>query len=239
MSIQAEKTEKGKENKDGNDFYDVVGKVVDMIVKIVGIVPYAIARLLENFISHERSGIRVLGGALLIIGVSLTSDGVFQAFGGKPLFPWWEDTWIGWGWLIVWAKINFWAAIVVSLAMVWVESWAIRGKSPNHAMEDYNEVAHHTVPAKKDNAIDLVEVRRKQYKRAGMNERSVLGIFIIMVIILDIAATFNARTPFGKEPFTFIGISIYNSITLISGEVGFALWRKANKGVSSNQPKST
>jgi hypothetical protein len=215
--------------KERNDIYDIVGKIIDFGVKIVGIIPYTIARILENFIDHDKPGIRVLGGVLLVGGVVLGADGFFQAFGGKALFPWWEDSWIGWGWLWVWTKVNFWAAVVVSLAVQWIESQALRGKAPEQAKADYEQVKHHITPDKNPKAIDLVEARRKEYKRAGMNERSVLGLFIVFVFILDIAATFIVgRNPWGQIPTVFIGMTIYNLCTMLAGETGFALWRKAN-----------
>ncbi len=215
--------------KEGNDFYEIVGRIIDMGVRIVGVVPYTIARILDNFIDNEKGGIKVLGAALLVGGVVLSSDGFFQAFGGKPLFPWWESSWIGIGWLWVWTKVNFWAAVVVSLAVQWIESQAIRGKDPDRAKADYEGIKHHTVPDRNKNAIDLVEARRQEYKRAGMGERSVLGLFIILVFAMDFAATFIVgRNPWGQPPTEFLGMVIYNTCTMIAGETGFALWRKAN-----------
>jgi hypothetical protein len=215
--------------KKGNDFYDIVGRIIDRLVKVVGIVPYTLARILDNFIDSEKGGIKVLAAFLLIGGVVLSSDGFFQAFGGKALFPWYEDEWIGVGWLWVWTKINFWAAVVVSLAVQWIESQAIRGKSPETAQDDYYEVAHHRTPKANPDAIDLVEARRNDYKRAGMGERSILGLFILFVFVLDFAATFFVgRNPWGEPATVFLGILIYNTCTMLAGETGFALWRKVN-----------
>jgi hypothetical protein len=215
--------------KEGNDFYDIIGKIIDMGVKIVGVVPYTIARILDNFIDNEKGGIKVLAAFLLVGGVVMSADGFFQAFGGKPLFPWYEQSWIGIGWLWVWTKVNFWAAVVVSLAVQWIESQAIRGKDPDKAKSDYDQIKHHTVPEKNKGAIDLVEARRKEYKRAGMSERSVLGLFILFVFIMDFAATFLVgRNPWGQSPTVFLGMFIYNASTMLAGETGFALWRKAN-----------
>jgi hypothetical protein len=45
---------------------------------------------------------------------------------------------------------------------------------------------------------------------------------------MDFAATFTGRNPWGKPPTEFIGILIYNTCTMLAGETGFALWRKAN-----------
>jgi len=214
--------------KEESDFYQIIGKIIDIGVKIVGTPIYIIAKILDSFVRHDGTGIKILGGVLLVGGVILSSDGFFQAFGGKPLFPFWEKSWIGIGWLWVWTKVNFWAAVVVSLAVQWIESQAIRGKDPEEAKNSYDQIKHHQTPAKNPNAIDLVEVRRKDYKRAGMGERSILGLFILFVFVLDLGATFNGRNPWGQPPTVFLGILIYNTCTMLAGETGFALWRKAN-----------
>ena len=215
--------------KERSDFYEIIGKIIDIGVKIVGTPIYIIAKILDNFVRHDGTGIKILGGVLLVGGVVLSSDSFFQSFGGKALFPFWEDTWIGIGWLWVWTKVNFWAAFVVSVAIQWIESQAIRGKDPDEAKASYDQIKHHQTPTKNSQAIDLVEVRRKDYKRAGMGERSVLGLFILFVCILDFAATFIVgRNPWGQPPTEFIGILIYNTCTMLAGETGFALWRKAN-----------
>lgn len=124
--------------------------------------------------------------------------------------------------------MNFWAAVVVSLAVGWIESQALRGKDPDQAIADYDQIKHHQTPAKNPQAIDLVEVRRREYKRSGMTERSVLGLFILFVFAMDVAATFVVgRNPWGQPPMTFVGMVIYNACTMLANETGFALWRKA------------
>ena len=216
--------------KKGNDFYDIVGRIISMGVKLVGVIPYAIATVLDNFIGQDKPGIKVLGGILLIGGVVMSADAFFQMFGGKPLFPFFEEpnAWIGIGWLWVWTKINFWAAVVMSVAVMWVESYAVRGKNPDKAKQDYDSIKHHTVPEKNKSTIDLVEVRRREYKRAGMNERSVLGLFILFVVLLDICSAFVSRNPLGESPIIVLGMIGYNACTILAGEVGYALWRRAN-----------
>lgn len=212
-----------------SDFYEIIGKIIDTGVQVLGIIPYSIARILENFIDHNQAGIKALAAAGLVVGVTVGADGFFQAFGGKALFPFYEDEWIGPAWLWIWSKANFWAAILVSLGVQWIESQAIRGLTPDEAKTQYEEIKHHTVPDKNKSAIDLVEARRKQYKRAGMNEWTVLGAFILFTFVIDFCATFiSGRNPWGLEPTVFVGIVIYNLCTMIAGETSFALWRKAN-----------
>lgn len=220
----------GSQVSKGNDFYDIVGRIVSMGVKIIGVIPYAIASVLDNFIGQDKPGIKVLGGILLIGGVVMSADAFFQMFGGKPLFPFFEEpnNWIGIAWLWVWTKMNFWAAVVMSIAVMWVESYAIRGKNLDSAKRDYENIKHHTVPEKNKSTVDLVEVRRREYKRAGMNERSVLGLFILFVVLLDICSAFVSRNPLGQPPIIVLGMIGYNACTILAGEVGYALWRRAN-----------
>jgi hypothetical protein len=216
--------------KPSNDFYDILGKIIDFGVKIVGVIIYIPARILDNFVDHNKAGVKVLAAAIFMVGIAMSSDSFFQAFGGQPLFPFWEDSWIGIGWLLVWTKINFWAAVVVALAVMWIESKAIRGKKPEQAKSAYEEIKHHTVPEKNKSAIDLVEARRLDYKRAGMGERSILGLFILVVVIADILATFvMSRNPWGQPALTFIGMFLYNFVSLVAGEAGYVLWCEADR----------
>ncbi|AFZ22297.1 hypothetical protein [Allocoleopsis franciscana] len=222
--------ENSSKSKESNDFYDIIGRIIAMGVRVIGVIPYAIATVFDNFIGQDKPGIKVLGGILLIGGVVLSADAFFQMFGGKPLFPFFEEpgSWIGIGWLWVWTKVNFWAAVVVSIAVMWIESYAIRGKNLGQARRDYESIKHHTVPEKNKATVDLVEVRRKEYKRAGMNERSVLGLFILFVVIMDICSAFVSRNPLGQPPLILLGMVVYNACTILAGEVGYALWRRAN-----------
>lgn len=220
----------GSKPKERNDFYDIVGRIISMGVRVVGVIPYALASVLDNFIGQDKPGIKVLGGILLIGGVVMSADAFFQMFGGRPLFPFFEepDAWIGIGWLWVWTKVNFWAAVVVSIAVMWIESYAFRGKNLGEARRAFESIKHHTVPEKTKNTVDLVEVRRMEYKRAGMNERSVLGLFILFVVLLDISSAFVSRNPLGQTPMILLGMVAYNICTILAGETGYVLWRRAN-----------
>ncbi len=215
----------GSKPKEKNDFYDVLGRIIDMGVKIVGLIVWVPGRILSNFVDHNKAGVRVLAALLFMVGIAMSSDSFFQAFGGKALFPFWEKSWIGIGWLWVWTKVNFWAAVVVALGVMWIESKAIRGKTLGEAKLDYESIKHHSVPEKNPKSVDLVEARRLEYKRAGMGERSILGLFILVVFVADILATFvMSRNPWGQPPVIFIAMSLYNFVSLVAGEAGYVLW---------------
>jgi energy-coupling factor transporter transmembrane protein EcfT len=215
--------------KQDNDIYSILGKIIDTTVSVVGVVFFVPARILENFVDRNKPGIKILAALLFGLGVVMSADGFFQWFGGKPLFPWYEQTWISAGWFIVWFKVNFWAAVIVSLGVQWMESYALRSQPLDEAKKEYEQIKHHEVPKKNPNAVDLVELKRKSYKRAGMNEYSIFGIVILIVVLLDIAQAFTSRNPFGQEPIDFIGIVAYNVISIAASETGFILWNKANR----------
>ncbi|MEG3876681.1 hypothetical protein QT972_04750 [Microcoleus sp. herbarium7] len=216
--------------KKKNDFYNIIGHIIDRAVEIIGLVIWIPGRILDNFVDHNKPGVKILAATIFMTGIAMSSDSFFQTFGGKALFPFWEDSWIGIGWLWVWTKVNFWAAVAVALGVMWIESKAIRGKRPEEAKFAYEEIKHHAVPEKNKNAIDLVEARRLDYKRAGMGERSILGLFILVVVIADILATFvMSRNPIGQPPLTFVAIFLYNFVSLVAGEAGYVLWCQTDR----------
>lgn len=215
--------------KKSNDLFDIVGRVIDVVVNVVGVIAYVPARILDNFVDQNKPGIRILAGGLFMAGIAMSSDSFFQAFGGKPLFPFWEDSWIGIGWFWIWTKVNFWAAVVVALAVMWIESQAIRGKKPDQAKADYEAVKHHTVPEESKGKIDLVNARRQDYKRAGMGERSILGLFILIVFVADVVATFSSRPIWGQPPLALTMILLYNLVSIVAGESGYVMWCQANR----------
>jgi hypothetical protein len=216
--------------KKKNDFYNIVGHIIDRAVEIIGLVIWIPGRILDNFVDHNKPGVKILAATIFMTGIAMSSDSFFQTFGGKALFPFWEDSWIGIGWLWIWTKVNFWAAVAVALGVMWIESKAIRGKKPEEAKSAYEEIKHHAVPEKNKNAIDLVEARRLDYKRAGMGERSILGLFILVVVIADILATFvMSRNPIGQPPLTFVAMFLYNFVSLVAGEAGYVLWCQTDR----------
>ena len=60
--------------KSGNDFYDILGKIIDFGVKIVGVVIYIPARILDNFVDHNKAGVKVLAAAIFMVGIAMSSD---------------------------------------------------------------------------------------------------------------------------------------------------------------------
>ena len=209
------------------DLYLIFGKIIDVVVKVGGLPFFLIGVILDNFIDRKKPGIKVLGAAILMIGVLLSADGWFQLFGGAALFPWFEESWLGWRWFIAIFTFQFWAALIIALAVQWIESNAIRGKSPDEAKKTYESHLEYNLPAKQKNKIDLVNALRWDYKRAGMGERNLLGLGVFLVFLLDFGAIFISRNPLGREPIEVLAVTAYNILVLFAGETGFALWRRA------------
>jgi hypothetical protein len=63
-----------------------------------------------------------------------------------------------------------------------------------------------------------------------MGERSILGAFILSVVIADILATFvMSRNPWGQPPLIFVAMFLYNFVSMVAGEAGYVLWRQADR----------
>jgi hypothetical protein len=214
-----------------NDVQGVVGVIIDAVMNIISLLVYIPAKILENFMGRNKPGTKILAAMMFIVGVILSADSFYQTLGNPPLFPFFEEpgAWIGWGWFTVWVTPIFWIAILVSLAVQLLESFTLRGKNPDEAKQEYEEVKHHTLPKKNANVIDLVEHRRRVYKRSGMNSPKLLGLLILAVFLSDIASAFISHNPWGQAPHVFIGMVIYNFFCIVSSETGYILWKEVNK----------
>lgn len=212
-----------------NDVHGVIGVIIDAGMNILSLIVFIPAKVLENFMGKNKPGTRILAALMFIAGVILSSDSFYQTFGNIALFPFFEETWIGWGWLTVWVQPIFWISILVSLAVQLLESFTLRGKNPDEAKEEYEEIKHHTLPKQNANVIDLVEHRRQVYKRSGMNTPKLLGLLILAVFLSDIASAFISHNPWGQSPHIFVGMVIYNFFCIISSETGYILWKEVNK----------
>lgn len=212
-----------------NDVHGVIGVIIDAGMNILSWLIFIPAKILENFMGKNKPGTKILAALMFIAGVILSSDSFYQVFGQEALFPFFEESWIGWGWLTVWVGPIFWIAILVSLAVQLLESFTLRGKNPDEAKEEYEKVKHHTLPKKNLNVIDLVEHRRQVYKRSGMKTPKLLGFLILAVFLSDIASAFISHNPWGQPPHLFVGMVIYNFFCIISSETGYVLWKEVNK----------
>jgi hypothetical protein len=196
-----------------NDVQGVIGVIIDAVMNLISLIVFIPAKILENFMGRNKPGTRILAASMFITGVILSADSFYQTL----------------GWLIVWVQPIFWIAILLSLAVQLLESFTLRGKNPDEAKQEYEEVKHHTLPKKNANVIDLVEHRRRIYKRSGMNSPKLLGLLILAVFLSDIASAFISHNPWGQAPHIFLGMVIYNFFCIVSSETGYILWKEVNK----------
>jgi hypothetical protein len=227
-STTAHKPSRWDRNGDGkNDLWQAINKIIDTAITVVTVPFYAVGRILENFTDTSKSGIRAIGAILFCIGVLMSADGIYQYFsGGVALFPWFEERWIGWGWLTIWLSIPFWCALVVSLGVAMIEAQALRGLTPDQAKEKYEAVKHHETPAANPRAINLVELTRQDYKKSGTKERSIFTIVAVLVFAFDAGSVIYGRNPFGSD--NFFGILLFDAFTMLAAEAGYVMWKKAN-----------
>ena len=78
-----------------NDVHGVIGVIIDAGMNIISLIVFIPAKILENFMGKNKPGTRILAALMFIIGVILSSDSFYQTFGNEPLFPFFEETWIG------------------------------------------------------------------------------------------------------------------------------------------------
>lgn len=90
----------------------LAGWIVDFIAFPVSFVTHIFAQ----FVTPGSSGTRILGALGFFIGTLLSTDGIWQTmYGGAPIFPWFEDNWIGYiGWIQLPFNLFFWLAFGTS-----------------------------------------------------------------------------------------------------------------------------
>jgi hypothetical protein len=111
--------------------------------------------ILAQFVQRGGSGARILSGLAFWIGTVFATDGIWQTFfRGVPLFPWFEDTWIGWrGWLTLPVNIFFWISLVISYLIQTEEAKTLRSKTPAVAKLQYENAAQYNLSRPKSFAI--------------------------------------------------------------------------------------
>jgi hypothetical protein len=228
MSSLADKDASPKKEEPKKSVGDTIEVIAGWIVDIVSI-PFQFAgSVMAQFVEPGTSGARILGMVMFAAGVVLSADGIWQAFfQGSPLFPWFEELWIGWlGWLALPFNPLFWLAIVISWCIQQAEAKTLRSKRPALAKTDYEESTQYNLPSKPGNKIDLSRALWRDYKRAGMRERNAGGLISLLIWMLDFASTFYGRNPFS---FTLPGLILaclaYNIGTMMAGETGYNLWK--------------
>lgn len=202
------------------------------IVTAVSVPFVFLSTILEQFLTPGTAGTKIIGGAGFFFGTLLSTDGIWQTlFQGVPMFPWYEESWIGWiGWLMIPFNLLFYIAFSMSALIQVMEARTLRGKRPDQAKSEFEEAQQYGLPAKPAGKIDLTQALWKDYKVSGMKERRTGSGIALFFWVFDIVTTFAGRNPFRyTEPSQIIGCFAYNILTMMAGETGFAIWRLTKK----------
>ncbi len=198
------------------------------VVVLVSIPLQFISSVVVQFLKSNGAGTPVLGFVALAIGTTISADSIWQAlFQGTPLFIFYEKSWIGWqGWIGLLWNVFFWAAILIAYLVIRVESWTLRGVSPDRAKQEYQDSMKYELPKKPQGRIDLAGVLWKRYKRAGTGKYRNMGLIAWTFWSADIISTFVSRWPWRYEnPQDILGCLGYNLFALVVGEVCFEIHR--------------
>lgn len=228
MANLNEQGQKLHQNKDLDDYVKIFAH---WAVSLFAIPVSFLFNILAQFLERGGSGTKILGGLGFAIGTLLSTDSVWQTFfGGTPLFPWWESSWIGWqGWLLLPFNIPFWCSLGISALIQVMESKTLRGKTPDEAKQEFDEAQKYKLPEKPAGVIDLSRALWGDYKVAGMKSRTGGGLIAVFFWIFDLVSTFVGRNPFRyTSPVLIVGCFAYNILSMIAGEIGFKIWKETD-----------
>ena len=233
MALTADKENTpDKQNEQKRSLSDYVEMLAGWIVDIISIPVSFVSHILAQFVTPGSSGTRILGAIGFFVGTLLSTDGIWQTlFTGVPLFPFFESNWIGWlGWLTLPFNPLFWIAVAISALIQIMEARTLRGKRPDQAKAEFEESKQYTLGAKPTGNIDLTKALWRDYKVAGMKERHTGGALALFFWVFDLTTTFVGRNPFAyTNPGQIIGCLAYNLFTMMSGEIGYSIWRLTKK----------
>lgn len=211
-----------------------IGKIIDnaakLVVLVIGLPIRAAAAIVAQFVGNGGAGRAVVGGVLFLLGSAISADSVWQTvFQQRPLFPWFEAAWS-------WANIPltllnpfFYLAFLIAVGLQVIEAYALRGKNPDSARRELDDHMGYDLETKPSGKIDLVGELWKDYKAAGMKDRSTAGFISLAIWTFDLVTTFAARNPFDyTEPLTILSCIMFNVATMLAGEIGFAIWKLTN-----------
>lgn len=209
-----------------------VGEIIDNLAKLMVFVitlPIrAMAAIVAQFVGNGGAGKAAVGGILFLLGTAISTDSMWQTlFRQQPLFPWFESNWVGWwGWALVVVNPFFYLAFFIAIGVQVIEAYSLRGKNPDTARRDLQDVQQYDLEPKPSNKIDLAQDLWKDYKKAGVRDHKTAGLVALSLWMFDLIITFSARNPWQySDPATIIQCLIFNVATMMAGEIGFTIWK--------------
>jgi len=208
-----------------------IGQIIDFLAKwtvlIVGLPIRVAAAIVAQFVANGGAGRAVVGGLLFMLGSAISADSIWQTvFRQRPVFPWFES---GWNWFNVPVAVFnpfFYLAFLIAVGLQVIEAYALRGKNPDSARRELQDHMVYDLESKPSGKIDLVGELWRDYKVAGMRDRSTAGLISLAIWTFDLVTTFAARNPFTyTEPLTIVTCIMFNIATMLAGEIGFAIWQ--------------
>jgi hypothetical protein len=188
-------------------------------------------------------GSAILFGLAVLYFIGLSCEGYWQAavsdapsFILKPFIP------DGAAPLLVFTALlspTFWVASILSTVIQAIQATVLRDISLAQAQREYEAVRDYTVPEKRDNAVDLVEFKRRQLKQAGTKSLRVKGFVCLLAYAIDFIVAFNNFPLLGTDGIgellrnlTWIALSIFGA------ECAIALFLDSlDKGREAATPK--
>lgn len=220
--------ENGKKKKSLGQIIDNIAK---WVVLIVGFPIRFMGSIVAQFVGEGGAGKAVVGAALFVLGIAISTDSLWQQLFGQPaLFPWFETNFGGWWrWILVVLNPWFYLCFVLASGIQVIEGRAVRGKSPDAARRDLEDSMRYELEGKPSGKIDLAGALWNDYKRSGMRHKQVIGFIPLVLFTFDFIMTFSARNPFSyQDPGQVFAVILFNVGTMIAGEVGYAIWRSTN-----------
>lgn len=208
-----------------------IGQILDTIAKytilILGLPIRLSAAIVAQFVTNGGTGRAVVGGTLFLLGSAISTDSIWQTlFRQRPLFPWFENDWSWFNVPLAVFNPFFYFAFLIAVGIQVVEAYSLRGKNPDSARRELEEHMIYDLESKPSGKIDMVGELWKDYKTAGMRDRTSAGLIPLMLWGFDLVTTFAARNPFSyTAPLVIVSCILFNVATMLAGEIGFAIWR--------------
>jgi uncharacterized protein involved in cysteine biosynthesis len=173
-------------------------------------------------------GAAILYGIATIYFVFVSAEGYWQVLDpGAPSFvlkPYGGDDANPLDIVVAAISISFWFSFLFSAVINAIQARVFRGIAINIAKQRLKEVEGEVLPDKPKKAIDIVGVRWKQYKRAGMLEIRKQGFVILSTYAVDIIMSYQNH-PFGYWLGVTLSRLVWFILSVVAAELaGSMFW---------------